>query len=224
MVIKMRVLIIEDDPVLRDGLKVGLTLAGFTPDAVGTCEDADTVLINHEFDVLVLDVSLPDGSGLDILNTFRKRGDNVPVLLLTARIDIQDRVSGLDAGADDYLGKPFDLDEVSARIRALIRRASGHSHSVLEWAGLTLDPSHQSVAQYGVPIKLSRREFAILHALMLHPHQILSKPQIEEKLYGWNEEVGSNAVEVHIHNLRAKLGAGFIRTVRGVGYQLGDSQ
>ncbi|MBI1620492.1 response regulator [Aquamicrobium zhengzhouense] len=218
----MRVLIVEDDAVLRDGLTVGLSIGGFTADAVETCEEAAAALTNHEFDALVLDLMLPDGSGLDVLRSLRERQDATPVLLLTARDQVADRVHGLDAGADDYLGKPFDLDEVAARLRALVRRAAGRPRSVLEWRGLRLDPANQNVERLGEPIRLSRREYSILHALMIHPGQILSRSQIEEKLYGWQEEVESNAVEVHIHHLRGKLGPGIIQTVRGIGYRLGD--
>lgn len=218
----MRVLIVEDDAVLRDGLKVGLGIVGFNADVVESREAAEAVLRNHEFDALVLDLMLPDGSGLDILKSLRERRDMTPVLLLTARDRVADRIRGLDAGADDYLGKPFDLDEVAARLRALVRRASGRPQAVLEWRGLRLDPAAQNVELNGEPVRLSRREYAVLHALMLHPEQILSKNQIEEKLYGWQEEIESNAVEVHVHNLRNKLGAGMIQTVRGMGYRLGE--
>lgn len=217
----MRILIVEDDAALRDGLKVGLSLAGFTTDAVETCDEAEAVLTAHGFDAVVLDLMLPDGSGLDILKGLRERRDGTPVLLLTARDSIADRIAGLDAGADDYLGKPFDLDEVAARLRALIRRAEGRSQATLEWRGLKLDPSSQSVEKDGIPIRLSRREFSILRALMSHPGAILSKARLEDKLYGWQEEVESNAVEVHIHHLRGKLGAKLIQTVRGAGYRLG---
>ncbi|TWG95022.1 two-component system response regulator QseB [Mesorhizobium sp. J18] len=218
----MRILVVEDDAILRDGLKVGLGIGGFTADAVETCEEAHAVLKNHEFDALVLDLMLPDGSGLDILKSLRDRRDDTPVLLLTARDAVSDRITGLDTGADDYLGKPFDLDEVAARLRALVRRAAGRSRSVLEWRCLRLDPSSQAVEKGGEAVRLSRREYSILHALMIHPGQIFSKRQIEEKLYGWQEEVESNTVEVHIHHLRAKLGSGIIQTVRGVGYRLGE--
>lgn len=217
----MRVLIVEDDAVLRDGLKVGLGIGGFNADAVEGCEEADAVLQNHEFDALILDLMLPDGSGLDVLRALRARRDTVPVLLLTARDRVADRIAGLDAGADDYLGKPFDLDEVAARLRALVRRASGRPASLLEWGSLCLDPVNKTLEQNGRPVSLSRREYAILHALMAHPGRIFSKSQIEEKLYGWQEEVESNAVEVHIHHLRAKLGFRLIQTVRGLGYRLG---
>ncbi|WP_094463856.1 response regulator [Pannonibacter phragmitetus] len=218
----MRVLIVEDDAVLRDGLRVGLAIGGFNADAVESCEEAEAVLKNHEFDAMVLDLMLPDGSGLDVLKSLRERRDTTPVLLLTARDRVADRIQGLDAGADDYLGKPFDLDEVAARLRALVRRASGRPSALLEWRGLCLDPATQQVELDGEPVRVSRREYAILHALMIYPGQILSKGQIEEKLYGWQEEIESNAVEVHIHHLRAKLGPGMIQTVRGIGYRLGE--
>ena len=218
----MRVLIVEDDTVLRDGLKVGLAIGGFNADAVETCAEADAVLRNHAFDALVLDLMLPDGSGLDVLKAMRGRRDTTPVLLLTARDRVPDRILGLDAGADDYLGKPFDLDEVAARLRALVRRASGQPRAELEWRDLRLDPASRTAERGGQPLRLSRREYAILHALMIHPGQVLSKRLIEEKLYGWQEDVESNAVEVHVHNLRAKLGSGMIQTVRGIGYRLGE--
>ena len=218
----MRVLIVEDDAVLRDGLRVGLGIGGFNADAVESCEEADAVLRTHEFDALVLDLMLPDGSGLDILKSMRERRDTTPVLLLTAHDQVADRIAGLDAGADDYLGKPFDLDEVAARLRALLRRGSGRPGAMLEWRDLTLDPSTQTLEQNGKPVRLSRREYAILHALMVHPGQILSRARIEEKLYGWQEEIESNAVEVHIHHLRGKLGPDIIQTVRGIGYRLGE--
>ena len=152
----------------------------------------------------------------------RDRRDDTPVLLLTARDAVSDRITGLDTGADDYLGKPFDLDEVAARLRALVRRGSGRSRAVLEWRYLRLDPSSQAVEQNGEAVRLSRREYSILHVLMAHPGQILSRSQIEGKLYGWQEEVESNAVEVHVHHLRSKLGPGVIHTVRGIGYRLGE--
>lgn len=217
----MRILIVEDDDILRDGLKVGLALAGFTTDAVGTCDAAATALAANGFDAVVLDLMLPDGSGLDILRDLRASQNDVPVLLLTARDSVRDRVAGLDSGADDYLGKPFDLDEVAARLRALARRSSGRATAALEWSTLRLDPARQSVEQAGKPINLSRREYAILHMLMAHPGVIFSKAKLEDKLYGWQEEIESNAVEVHVHHLRNKLGPGLIETVRGIGYRLG---
>lgn len=218
----MRLLIVEDDDILRDGLKVGLALAGFTTDAVGTCEAATAALDSTAFDAVVLDLMLPDGSGLDVLKSLRSARNQIPVLLLTARDTVADRISGLDSGADDYLGKPFDLDEVAARLRALTRRSNGRSSADLKWGELMLVPSSQTVEQAGRQVRLSRREFTILQALMSHPGAILSRAQLEDKLYGWQEEVESNTIEVHIHHLRSKLGPGLIETVRGLGYRLGS--
>lgn len=219
----MRVLVVEDDAVLMDGLRVGLGLNGFTADAVATCKDAEAALRTAVFDALVLDLMLPDGSGLDVLAGLRRRNSAVPVLLLTARDAVADRIAGLDAGADDYLGKPFDLDEVAARLRALIRRAAGRASAVLAWRDVTLEPSSMTVTKAGEPVRLSRREFAVLHALMDRPGQVLSKSQLEDKLYGWQEDVESNAIEVHIHHLRSKLGSGMVETVRGIGYRIGEA-
>jgi two-component system response regulator QseB len=216
----MRILVVEDDSVLMDGLRVGLGLNGFTVDAVGTCQDAEAALRANTFDALVLDLMLPDGSGLEVLASLRRRGGAVPVLLLTARDAVADRITGLDAGADDYLGKPFDLDEVAARLRALVRRAAGRASAILTWRDVTLEPSSMSVTKAGQPVRLSRREFSVLHALMDRPGQILSKSQLEDKLYGWQEDVESNTVEVHIHHLRAKLGSEMIETLRGIGYRI----
>ncbi|MDH6235237.1 two-component system response regulator QseB [Mesorhizobium soli] len=218
----MRILIVEDDDILRDGLKVGLSLAGFTADAVATCESALAALAAGSFDAVVLDLMLPDGSGLDVLKSLRDGRDETPVLLLTARDRVADRIAGLDSGADDYLGKPFDLDEVAARLRALTRRSNGRSNAELQWRDIRLVPASQLVERAGRQVRLSRREFATLQVLMSHPGSIFSKAQLEDKLYGWQEEVESNAVEVHIHHLRAKLGPGLIETVRGLGYRLGS--
>ncbi|AXC49543.1 DNA-binding response regulator [Paracoccus suum] len=216
----MRLLIIEDDPLLLDGLSVGLRLSGFTADTAGTLADARAALLGGGFAGVVLDVMLPDGSGLDLLNELRAAGSRIPVLLLTARDEVRDRVSGLDAGADDYLGKPFDLTELAARIRAMLRRQEGRATAVIEWNGLSLDPATQNGRIGGRELSFSRREFSVLHALAEHPGRILSKAQLEERLYGWQEDVESNTVEVHVHKLRAKLGRDFIQTVRGAGYRL----
>ncbi|MEQ9245690.1 MAG: response regulator transcription factor, partial [Nitratireductor sp.] len=197
----MRLLVVEDDPLLLDGLTVGLGLAGFAVDAVATCEDAFAALSAQAYDGVVLDLMLPDGSGFDVLSDLRQRGDATPVVLLTARDQVPDRIAGLDAGADDYVGKPFDLDELSARVRAAVRRGKGRSSATLAWGGVTLDPASQSVTRDGDPVILTRREFALLAALMERPESILSKPALEETIYGWQEEVESNAVEVHIHKL-----------------------
>lgn len=220
----MRILVVEDDPVLMNGLQVGLALGGFTVDVVGTCADADTALRSGAFDALVLDLMLPDGSGLGLLAKLRRRGAALPVLLLTARDAVSDRICGLDAGADDYLGKPFDLDEVAARLRALMRRSAGRSAAVLTWRNMTLEPATMKVTRNGDPVRLSRREFTILHALMDRPGRVFSKSQLEEKLYGWQEDVESNTVEVHVHHLRAKLGVSTIETVRGIGYRLAEER
>lgn len=215
----MRLLVVEDDAVLRSGLTVGLGLHGFTAEAVETCADALTALETTTFDAVVLDIMLPDGSGFDVLRTLRTRNDPVPVLLLTARDEVSDRIRGLDDGADDYMGKPFDLDELAARLRALRRRSLGRATATISWQGLVLDPQRRAVSDGGELLNLSRREFAILMALVERPGVILSKPELEAILYGWQEEVESNAVEVHIHNLRAKIGRDRIETVRGLGYR-----
>lgn len=216
----MRILVVEDDPVLADGLKVGLGLAGSTVDVVVTAADARAALSATRFDAVVLDRMLPDGAGLDILADIRRAGDATPVLLLTALDETTDRVAGLDAGADDYLGKPFDLDELAARLRAIARRREGRSGPVLTVAGIVLDPATSIVTVGGKAVSLSRREFAVLAALMEWPGVIRSRAELEDRLYGWQEEVESNAVEVHIHNLRGKVGRTAIETVRGLGYRL----
>ncbi|MBI6628533.1 response regulator [Pontibaca salina] len=216
----MRVLIVEDDATLGDGLSVGLRLAGFTPDLVTTCADARAALETDEFGAMVLDVMLPDGSGCDLLAALRQQGVDLPVLMLSALDQVRDRITGLDAGADDYLGKPFDLDEVTARLRALSRRSDGRTQPKPSWNGLTLDLSRMEGGRDGKTLQFSRREFAILSALMERPGTILDRAALEDRLYGWQEGVESNALEVHIHNLRAKLGPRFIQTVRGVGYRL----
>lgn len=216
----MRILVIEDDPVLSDGLKVGLGLAGWTVDHVSRLDDARAAIAATSFDMVVLDLMLPDGSGLDLLAEMRARHDATPVLLLTAIDETPDRVRGLDAGADDYLGKPFDLDELAARLRALARRQSGRADPVLKVGGIAFDPAAMTATLDGEPLDLSRRELAVLSALMERPGIIRSRTELEDRLYGWQEEIGSNAVEVHIHNLRAKIGRDTIETVRGLGYRL----
>ena len=216
----MRILVVEDDPILSDGLRAGLGLTGATVECVATCGDAAAALGTTAFAAVVLDLMLPDGSGLDVLRELRARGDRTPVVLLTARDDVANRIAGLDGGADDYLGKPFDLDELSARIRAVVRRAAGRAASCLEHAGIRLDPAGLTVTVDGRPVGVSRREFMVLAALMERPTVLRSKSELEERLYGWQEEVESNAVEVHVHNLRVKIGRHAIETVRGVGYRM----
>ena len=216
----MRLLVVEDDEILRDAVETGLALAGFTVDAVDTIEDARAAAAGWTYDAVVLDLTLPDGDGLDLLENWRKQGSAVPVLLLTARNAIQDRIAGLDGGADDYLGKPFDLNELAARVRAIARRAQGRATPLLQNGEVCLDPARREVIKSGRPVSLSRREFTILQAMMEQPGRLLSRAQLEERLYGWQEEVESNAVEVHIHNLRAKLGREMIETIRGEGYRV----
>jgi two-component system, OmpR family, response regulator QseB len=216
----MRILIVEDDAILANGLKIGLELAGDTVDSVINCADARVALASPAFDAVVLDLMLPDGCGLEILKELRRSGDKVPVLLLTAVDEIGDRIKGLDAGADDYLGKPFDLDELAARIRAVARRRAGRAAPRLMLGGIVLDPANLSISLHGAPVSLSRREFSVLAMLMEQPAYVRSKSEIENRLYGWGDEVESNAIEVHIHNLRAKLGRDVIETVRGLGYRI----
>ena len=216
----MRLLVVEDDAVLRDGLQVGLSANGWTVDAVDRVEDALTALSSTVFDLVVLDLGLPDGDGLEVLRYVRARKTEVGVVILSARDAVADRIEGLDTGADDYLAKPFDLNEVAARLRAVRRRMLGRATPALRHGLLTVDPKAR-LAWFGdESLLLSRREFAILEALVERPGQVISRSQLEERLYGWREEIGSNAVEVHIHHLRAKLVPGVIRTVRGVGYTL----
>ncbi|MHB1101568.1 MAG: response regulator [Devosia sp.] len=219
----MRVLVVEDDTILSNGLAVGLGMSGFSVEIAGTCDQARAGLRAGGFDAAVFDLMLPDGSGLDLLAELRRERSVLPVLLLTARDAVQDKIAGLDAGADDYLGKPFDLDELAARLRALVRRGTGRATATLDWRGIIIEPATLTVTQDGGPVRLSRREFSVLHALMERPGAILSKGQIEEKLYGWQEDVESNTVEVHVHHLRAKLGTDTIETVRGLGYRMGGS-
>ncbi|WP_088190090.1 winged helix-turn-helix domain-containing protein [Sphingobium sp. Z007] len=214
----MRILLVEDDDMLRDGIVVGLGLEGFEVDAVACLADARAAIGDHAG--VVLDIGLPDGSGLDLLAEWRRAGVETPVLLLTARAMVMDRVEGLDRGADDYLGKPFDLTELSARLRAIMRRASGRASGDLELGALIISEARRSVALDGKEIAVSRREFAILHALAERPGHVLSRSQLEDRIYGWQEEIESNAVEVHIHKLRAKLGRTRIETVRGEGYRI----
>lgn len=217
----MRVLVVEDDDILRAAVETGLGMSGFTVDAVETVDDARAAFHAWDYDAAVLDIALPDGSGLELLDGWRKEGSTVPVLMLTARNATRDRIHGLDCGADDYLGKPFDLDELAARLRAIARRGQGRALPTLHWGELALDPAARRVTLAGKPVSLPRREFAVLEALMEQPEHVRSRAQLEERLYGWQEEVGSNAVEVHIHNLRSKLGRDSIATVRGEGYRMG---
>jgi two-component system OmpR family response regulator/two-component system response regulator QseB len=214
----MRVLLAEDDALLGDGLRAGLVQAGFDVDWVRDGEAAFLAATDGEHAAIVLDIGLPRRSGFDVLARIRARGSRVPVLLLTARDAVADRVRGLDGGADDYVVKPVDLHELAARLRALTRRAGGEAAPVLAAGELELDPASRRVRYRGAPVTLKPREFDLLREFMLNRGRVLTREQLEGRLYAWGDEVESNAVEVHIHHLRRKLAPAVIRTVRGVGY------
>ncbi|MCP5141023.1 MAG: response regulator [Gammaproteobacteria bacterium] len=216
----MRVLLVEDDALLGDGVQAGLQQAGYTVDWVRDGVAAELALKDVDFDIAVLDLGLPRQDGLTVLRKLRATGKDTPVLILTARDTVADRVAGLDAGADDYLIKPFDLDELGARLRALTRRHAGRSAPTIRYEDLELDPAGRTLTQSGEAVTLTARELAIIEALMNNVGRALSKERLEEALYGWDEGVESNAIEVHIHHLRKKLGRDRIRTVRGIGYLL----
>ena len=216
----MRILVVEDDEILFDAVRTGLVLEGFAVDAVDTIADAREAAETVDYDAVVLDIGLPDGTGLDLLGEWRKAGRSVPVLLLTARNSTGDRIEGLDSGADDYLGKPFDLHELAARLRAIARRSKGNASPALCWGDYTLDSASRELTRNGKAIELSRREFALLEAFFEQPGRIFSRAQLEERLYGWQDDIGSNTVEVHVHKLRSKLGREVIQTVRGQGYKV----
>jgi two-component system response regulator QseB len=219
----MRLLLAEDDTMIGEAVRAGLRKEGFAVDWVDDGIRADQALTSEPYDACVLDLGLPRRDGIAVLRALRGRGSTLPVLVLTARDAVSDRVAGLDAGADDYLVKPFELAELVARLRAITRRHAGRAKVVLEHEDVTLDPTTREVRREGELIAVSPREFALLHALLERPGQVLSRAQLEERLYGWGEEVESNVVEVHVHGLRRKLGAEFIRTVRGVGYRVAPS-
>ncbi|MEP6873166.1 MAG: response regulator transcription factor [Burkholderiales bacterium] len=227
----MRLLLVEDDRMIGESLRGALRLEGHAVDWVRDGASAQGTLASERFDLVLLDLGLPmsaapgaetqPGGGLEVLRALRARQDATPVIVLTARDGPGDKVAGLDAGADDYLVKPFELDELGARIRAVLRRHSGRAEPALAFGGVTLDPATRQVTQGGAPVLLSAREFAVLEALMQRPGALLSRAQLEDRLYGWGEEIESNAVSVYIHQLRRKLGAEFIQNVRGVGYFVG---
>lgn len=219
----MRILLIEDDPPLGDGLSIGLRQAGHAVDWLRDGAAADLALKNEEFDCLVLDLGLPRLSGLEVLRRLRQRGQNLPVLILTARDATDDKVQGLDAGADDYLVKPIDLDELAARIRAMARRSAGHASPILRLGDLEIDPAAHQVNLGGAPVELSAREFSLLLALAENAGRAMTRAQLESTLYGWQEEPESNALEVHVHHLRRKVGSDRIRTLRGIGYLMPKS-
>jgi two-component system response regulator QseB len=220
----MRLLLVEDDVMIGESLRKGLRQDGYVVDWVQDGAAAEAALQSSErsepYAMVLLDLGLPGKDGFALLQGLRKRRNRVPVLILTARDAVSDRVKGLDLGADDYLVKPFSLDELAARIRAVLRRHAGRAEPLVAYGGLTLDPSARKVTCRGREVPVSAREFSLLEALLERPGKVLSRAQIEERLYGWGEEVASNSVEVHIHNLRKKLGEGAIQTVRGVGYTI----
>ncbi len=220
----MRLLLVEDDRMIGDSLRNALRQAGFAVDLVRDGKAAEATIGSERFDLVLLDLGLPQRDGMEILQAMRTRGDRTPVIVLTARDTLAARVGGLDAGADDYIVKPFELDELLARIRAVVRRQAGRAETTLAVGEVTLDTATRQVTHAGRPVVLSAREYAVLEALMLRPGAILSRAQLEDRLYGWGEELESNAISVYVHQLRRKLGEGFIHTVRGVGYYVGVPQ
>jgi two-component system, OmpR family, response regulator QseB len=216
----MRVLVIEDDPMIGRAVVAGLQEGGYSVDWVRDGIEAELALGHRLYDLALLDLGLPRKDGLDILKELRRAGNSLPVVVITARDSVADRVAGLDHGADDYLVKPFDLDELLARARAVIRRKEGRAKPEMACGALSIDPVRRLVVFRGSPVELSAREFAVLEALMKEPGAVVSREKLEDAVYGWGEEVGSNSIEVHLHHLRRKLAAELIRNVRGVGYRI----
>jgi two-component system response regulator QseB len=214
----MRVLVVEDDRMIAKGLHTALKQDGYAVDGVSDGRSASEALRTSKFDIVLLDLGLPERDGLEVLRELRRRGDATPVIIVTARDEVQNRIDGLDAGADDYIVKPFDLDEVAARMRSVLRRFAGRGDPSIRHRGITLDPVSHVVERDGAPVVLSAHEFSVLEALLQRPGTVLSRAQLEDRLYGWDGAVESNAVEVYIHGLRRKLGSDAIRTLRGVGY------
>jgi two-component system OmpR family response regulator/two-component system response regulator QseB len=220
----MRILVVEDDPLLGDGIRAGLAQAGFATDWVQDGRAGELALETRSHDAVVLDLGLPRLAGIELLRRMRAGANKTPVLILTARDAVEDRIKGLDSGADDYVVKPFDLHELAARLRALIRRSAGEAAPVLRVGEIALDPAARRAQYRGAPLDLPAREYALLHALMLSAGRVLTREQLSERLYAWGEEVESNAIDVHIHHLRRKLAPQLIRTVRGVGYLMPRQQ
>lgn len=216
----MRVLVVEDDPMIGRAVVNGMQGAGYAVDWVRDGVAAELALGQGTYDLALLDLGLPKKDGLEVLKSLRRARQDVPVLVITARDSVADRVAGLDVGADDYLVKPFDLDELLARARAVIRRRAGRASPRIAHGALVLDPVHRTVSFRGAPVELSAREFAVLEALLQEPGAVVSREKLEDAVYGWGAEVGSNSVEVHLHHLRRKLEPGLIRNVRGVGYRI----
>ncbi|MEO8103242.1 MAG: response regulator [Betaproteobacteria bacterium] len=216
----MRILLVEDDPQIGRGAQLGLNQLGYAVDWVQTGSAALTAVATHDYSAILLDLGLPDTDGLAVLTAVRARGFDNPVLVLTARDQVADRIIGLDSGADDFIVKPFDLDEVAARIRAATRRSTGRVVGTLRYRNIELDPGSRSATVSGVTTALTSREFAILLDLIEHAGQVLTREQLEASLYGWGDEIESNTVQVHVHHLRRKLGKDLIQTVHGIGYQV----
>lgn len=216
----MRLLLIEDDELLGDAVKTGLMQFGYIVDWLKDGEAARMALKTESFELIILDLGLPKLSGIALLQSIRQGGNKTPVIILTARESVESRVKGLDCGADDYIIKPFDLNELSARIRALVRRSQGRADTTFQYRNVTLDPAAHSVMVDDELINVPRREFALLQKLLENAGQVLSRDQLMQSIYSWDEDVDSNALEVHIHNLRKKLNASYIRTIRGVGYMV----
>jgi two-component system, OmpR family, response regulator QseB len=216
----MRLLLIEDDRMISESLATALHQGGYAVDAVADTQTARLSISHEKYDLILLDIGLPDGSGLDVLRELRIRRDPIPVLIMTARDTLKDIVLGLDLGADDYMIKPFALEELEARIRVLLRRNQGRASPVITWGNIELNPATHGFSVDGRKIILSAREFAVLHTLMENPENVVSRKQLEEKIYGWNEEIESNTIEYHISQLRKKIGRDYIRNIRGVGYIL----
>lgn len=219
----MRLLLVEDDVALGEGVRVGLRGEGYTVDWLQDGASAVHALLSESFDLIVLDLGLPRLDGIEVLQKLRKSGSTLPVLVLTARDDTEARVAGLDAGADDYLVKPFDLNELKARIRALLRRSAGRPQTLIEHAGVTLDPTTQQVGYQGKLVPVTPKEYVLLHELLAQPGKVFTRERLAQLLYGWDEQAESNTLEVLIHHLRRKLFSDLIRTVRGIGY-LVDAQ
>ena len=214
----MRVLVVEDDRMIAKGLERALRQQGYTIDGVADGRSAAEALRTERFDLVLLDLGLPGRDGIEVLRELRGRGDATPVIIVTARDDVQNRIAGLDAGADDYIVKPFDLDEVAARMRSVLRRVAGRGDPRIRHRGIALDPVTHEVERDGEPVVLSAHEFSVLEALLQRPGSVLSRAQLEDRIYGWGGSVESNAIEVYVHGLRRKLGSDVIRTLRGVGY------
>ncbi len=218
----MRILLIEDDMLIGDGIEAGLKLLGFSVDWFTHGQEGQSALAAAAYDAVILDLTLPGMDGLEILKSWRRSGKTVPVLILTARGAIDERVQGLNLGADDYLPKPFALEELAARLRALIRRSHGTPTPTLRHGAVEFNPDTRQISLNGEPVRFSPKEVSLVELFLLHKNSLLTREMIEEKLYSWDDEVSSNAIEVHIHHIRRKLGSTFIKTVHGMGYALGE--